>query len=218
MKENYDFEIIGSTVDDAVGEAFDKIAKLLRLPYPGGPAIEKEVSLYTPSPIIGEGRGEVLQHSDLSLPPPTLGGGEIKFPRPMIDSPDFNFSFSGLKTAVRYFIEKNLNYDRAQVAYEFQNAAIDVLVIKTLRAVEQYHVKTLVVGGGVAANKHLRNQLTEKLKTENQKSKTDLRFPLPGTSADNAAMIAISAVIKIKYAKNKTDWKTITANPNLPLI
>ncbi len=196
MKQHYDFEVIGTTVDDAVGEAFDKVAKLLGLPYPGGPAIEKEASLYTPSP--------------------TLGGGEIKFPRPMLDSPDFNFSFSGLKTAVRYFIEKNPDYNRAQVAYEFQNAAIDVLVSKTIRAVEHYHIKTLIVGGGVAANNLLRKQLTSAINRINPNPET--RYPIPGTSADNAAMIAIAALVKMKYSKNETNWKKITADPNLPII
>ncbi|OGY72601.1 MAG: hypothetical protein A3H59_00055, partial [Candidatus Jacksonbacteria bacterium RIFCSPLOWO2_02_FULL_43_9] len=167
MKQHYDFEIIGTTIDDAVGEAFDKVAKLLGFPYPGGPAIEQEASEWSNPNIRMHPNLQIIHHRRGVNPVSTDDspvfvdsdvisrlGLPITFPRPMIDSPDFNFSYSGLKTAVRYLIEKHPDYNRAQVACEFQNAAIDVLVIKTLRAVEHYHIKTLVVGGGVAANQH----------------------------------------------------------------
>jgi N6-L-threonylcarbamoyladenine synthase len=157
-----DYEIIGASVDDAAGEAFDKTAKLLGLPYPGGPAL-----------------AQLAQHGRPA---------RFRFPRPMLDRPGLDFSFSGLKTAVVVAI-RGLDLDeqmRADVACEFQQAVVETLVAKCARAAKQTGLSTLVVAGGVGANRHLREQLT--LLGE----RTGLRvlYPRPEFCTDNAAMIA----------------------------
>jgi N6-L-threonylcarbamoyladenine synthase len=160
-----DYKKIGQTLDDASGEAFDKIAKLLGLPYPGGPALAK----------IAE-RGNAAT---------------IAFPRPMLASGDYNFSFSGLKTAVLYYI---LNHKlpaksyqlKANIAASAQAAIVEVLVKKTFDAAQKYKVKAVLVGGGVAANQLLKTTLTEQAK----KAGLKILIAKPGLSGDNAAMIA----------------------------
>src|SRR3989338_708554 len=135
-KKWMNYEIIGETLDDAVGEAFDKVARMLGLPYPGGPQISAMAE-------ISRNKREET---------------DLKFPRPMIYSKDFNFSFSGLKTAVLYKLRDDKKISKELVAKEFENAAIECLTYKTTKAVEKYGVKTLIVSGGVATNKHLRNE------------------------------------------------------------
>ena len=174
------YKIIGETLDDAVGEAFDKVARLLNLPYPGGPALS----------ILAD---NIIRHpmSD-----------NVKLPRPMINSKDLNFSFSGLKTAVLYALRDNPKINKAALAKEFQNAAVEVLISKTLRAVEKHKPKTLIVAGGVAANKHLQKELTKTLKTRHLPLTT--LFPEKSFIGDNAAMIAAADyfhALKKNFAK-----------------
>lgn len=194
MKDYGKFEAIGQTRDDAAGEAFDKVAALLELPYPGGPAIEKEASKSKPL------------SSKL----------KIKLPRPMIDSSSFDFSFSGLKTAVLYLI-KQFNGDRLKnvkrdIAHEFQQAVIDVLVDKTLKAANYYKVKTIMLSGGVSANSLLRREFERK---------TNFLVPPKNLCTDNAVMIAVAGYYKYSatYLKKKPNkWYNINANANEKLI
>jgi len=192
MKNNSSYKIIGETQDDAVGEAFDKVAKMLSLGYPGGPIISKLAS-----------------QGDAS---------KFKLPRPMIQQQNFNFSFSGLKTAVLYLIQdkkfkknkKNIN----NLCASFQQACVDVLVSKTLRAIKQYKPKSFLLGGGVAANPELRDQLNKKIKNKFP----DIKIFIPELkfTGDNAAMIATAGYYKIKNNK-KINIKKLNANPNLSL-
>ncbi len=155
------FDVIGTTLDDAVGESFDKTAKMLDLPYPGGPVIEKLALTGNPE--------------------------KINFPKPMINEDNFNFSFSGLKTAVLYYIKKNENdFNAADVCASFQKSAFDVLLNKTLRASEKFGIQNVIVGGGVAANRTLKKNF------ESEFSRIDRKvfFPSIGLCADNAAMVA----------------------------
>ncbi len=180
VKKWMQYEIIGSTLDDAVGEAFDKVARTIGLPYPGGPHISKLAE-------------ELRSAGKTDLP------AEYTLPRPMLHTKDFNFSFSGLKTAVLYLTQKIGKMDkkkRAQIALEFENAAIECLVYKTAKAIEKYNIKTLVVAGGVAANTHLRNEM-EKITGKNMK----LLFPTRLLSTDNSIMIGIAGYLN--FAKNK---------------
>ena len=167
------YKVIGQTKDDAVGEAFDKTAKLLKLGYPGGPEIEKRALL-------------------------SKGKHQFSFPRPMIDSKDLNFSFSGLKTAVLYKVKdlsekENLSEDIVNdIAFEFQNAAIDCLVKKSLKACLNERSQSLVLSGGVAANKYLREEL------EKHKGTINLYYPDKKHCTDNGLMIAFAGFQKIK--------------------
>jgi len=162
VREVGDYRIIGASLDDAAGEAFDKTAKLLGLPYPGGPALAK---------LAEQGRA-----------------GRFKFPRPMLDRPGLDFSFSGLKTAV-VVATRNLELDdttRADVAADFQAAVVATLVAKCERALEQTGFKTLVVAGGVGANLQLRRDLSALGARRN----VVVSYPRPAFCTDNAAMIA----------------------------
>ena len=187
------YKILGQTLDDAAGECFDKVAKLLGLPYPGGPQISKLAKQGNP-------------HA-------------FDFPRPMINSQNYNFSFSGLKTAVLYFIRDNKPRTTrskliADIAASVEQAIVEVLVAKTIRAAKQYKSKTILLGGGVSANRKLRQTLTQTLKKNYPTS--DLRLPTSGLSTDNAGMIAIVAYFKYMRRQTKSFAK-ITADPNLRL-
>jgi len=172
-KEWGHYELIGQTRDDAVGEAFDKVARLLGLPYPGGPEISRMAK---------EARE---------------AGNNITFtlPRPMLASPDFDFSFSGLKTAVLYMVkDKTLtDAEKTALAREFEDAATEVLVKKTMRALEETGAETLVVGGGVSANGHIREAFEAACFTKNIR----LYFPERSLATDNAIMIALAAHAKV---------------------
>jgi N6-L-threonylcarbamoyladenine synthase len=186
MKNHGNFEIVGQTLDDAAGECFDKTAKILGLGYPGGPAIAR--------------RAEQLSTNNYQL--------TTKLPRPMLNSNDFDFSFSGLKTAVLYkaMKQKKLTSDFiTQMAYETQNAIVDVLVSKTIRAAKKYNVKTIMLGGGVAANYELRKRFQKEIKNLN------LSIPDISLCTDNAAMIAVAAYFNPKKIK----WDKIEPDPNL---
>ncbi len=186
-KKWMNYEIIGETLDDAVGEAFDKVARMLGLPYPGGPEISK---------LAEEARFKEKQENKKE------STSEINLPRPMLYSKNFNFSFSGLKTAVLYLIKKialNKKLDKKTklaIALEFENAAIECLTHKTIKAIEKYGIKTLIVSGGVSANKHLQKEMK---KITNKK--IDLLFPAKELTADNSIMIGIAGYLN--YIKNK---------------
>src|SRR3989344_2941969 len=190
MRDWFRYEIIGETLDDAVGEAFDKVARMLGLPYPGGPQISRLAS---------QARKLKIKNYEL----------KIKFPRPMLKSNNFDFSFSGLKTAVYYLVRKiKLNQKtKAQIALEFENAAVETLVYKTAGAFEKYKVKTLIVVGGVAANRHLREKM--------RKVSKNVLFPIPELATDNAIMIGMAGYLN--YLKNPKKKYKIRANGGLRL-
>ncbi|HRY52889.1 MAG TPA: tRNA (adenosine(37)-N6)-threonylcarbamoyltransferase complex transferase subunit TsaD [Candidatus Portnoybacteria bacterium] len=205
IKKLGDYEIIGETRDDAAGEAFDKVAKMLKLGYPGGPIISKLARF-------AESRqtAQTLNCSTTqSLPPFSL-------PRPMLNSGDFDFSFSGLKTAVLYSLQKmtpaQIKKLTPMIAAEFQQSVIDVLTAKTLSAAKKHNAQTLILAGGVAANQALRESLSQK--TEEQQ----LAFMVPPLNLcmDNAAMIALAAYWQLKQDRSqKADWASAKAQANL---
>jgi N6-L-threonylcarbamoyladenine synthase len=182
MKEWFDYKIIGQTLDDAVGEAFDKVARMLGLPYPGGPEISKLADAWrtTKGPLSGE----------LSF----------RLPRPMINSGTCDVSFSGLKTAALYALRdrggvQTLSADEiAAFAAELEDAIAEVLVAKTRRALTESGAKTFVIGGGVAANRYIREKL-EALVLE-EFPETQLRLPHLSITGDNAIMIAQAALAR----------------------
>lgn len=180
------YELIGKTRDDAVGEAFDKVARILGLPYPGGPEISRLAS-------------QIESQNEFSLP------------RPMLDSKDFDFSFSGLKTAVLYDVKK-INSptldQKINLAHEFEMAVTEVLTSKTTKAIEQYNARSLIVGGGVIANKRIR----EALKLLSNKESFDLYLPESRMTTDNATMIAIAS-----YFGKEKNPESIKANGTLKL-
>lgn len=166
MQEPGVYRLLGETRDDAVGEAFDKVARLLGLPYPGGPEISKLANLGTP--------------------------GAYSLPRPMISSGDYDFSFAGIKTAVRYLLQAMPEITeeiRNDVARDFEDSCVEVLTKKTLAAAKEFGAQTAIIGGGVSANQKLRATLTEKLAHIG----VPLLLPDRGLSTDNALMIALAA-------------------------
>ncbi|MDP2934362.1 MAG: tRNA (adenosine(37)-N6)-threonylcarbamoyltransferase complex transferase subunit TsaD [bacterium] len=207
VKKIGNYKIIGETRDDAAGECFDKVAKLLNLGYPGGPAISREAEKWK---------------SQFSI-------SNFQLPRPMISHKNYDFSFSGLKTAVLYLVEKlavrssRKNKPRisnlepnivSELCHEAQQAIIDVLILKTINAAKEYQAKTIILAGGVAANSELRKQF--ELKMKNEKLKTDFLVPPMSLCTDNGAMIAIAAYFNRKKIKS-SNWKTIKADANLRL-
>jgi N6-L-threonylcarbamoyladenine synthase len=190
-----EFEIIGKTRDDAVGEAYDKVARLLGLPYPGGPEISHLAEMHRKS---GKDR-------------------QIVFTEPMVNSNDFDFSYSGLKTAVLYKLKefKTLTPEiKEEVARGFEEAAIGALITKTKRAIETFDAKSLIVGGGVIANPYLRSRLAELV---TQYDNLILKLPDGSLSTDNAVMIGMSAWLDAK--KNPSllnlDFSPLKAKGNL---
>lgn len=193
MRDHGDYTIIGETMDDAVGEAFDKVARLLELSYPGGPKVSK---------LALEGNPQAYS-----------------LPRPMLKSSDYNFSYSGLKTAVLYLIrditkgERALtDTEKADIAASFQEAAVDVLIQKTRRAAQEHGVPTVMLSGGVSANALLRERLIAMC------DNIGVRCIVPPLefTGDNAAMIAVAAY----YAHLRgapSDWQTISMDANLRL-
>jgi N6-L-threonylcarbamoyladenine synthase len=202
MKKHLSYEIVGQTLDDAAGEAFDKVARILGLGYPGGPIISSLAST------ISDAKYHLL---------------DTTLPRPMIKSNDFNFSFSGLKTAVLYLAKKNekeLKNKRfiAELSHEFQQAVIDVLVAKTIRAAKKYKPRAICISGGVSANLALRKQLGKAVK-ENFPD-TSYMIPDASYSIDNAAMIAAAAYFRSNGRKSKypkDNWKKIQADANMKM-
>jgi len=210
MTGHLKYKIIGETRDDAAGEAFDKAAKLLGLGYPGGPAIA-DAAL---SVIASGAKQSRDRHAPIAIG--TRDDSKIILPRPMIHSADLDFSFSGLKTALFYQIQKDPNWAKKKPAYahEFQQACVDVLVSKTIKAGKKYHAPTIMLAGGVSANLVLRKNLAEAIK----KDLPHAQFHLPKLiyTTDNAAMIASAGYFKCKAGVIAKADK-LRANPNWDL-
>jgi N6-L-threonylcarbamoyladenine synthase len=195
MRDFGEYRILGETRDDAAGEAFDKVAKMLNLGYPGGPIISQIANRQSPI------------------------AKKISLPRPMINTKDFDFSFSGLKTAALYLTKKltkaQLKNFTPAIAAEFQQAIVDVLVAKTIRAAKEFKAKTVLLAGGVASNNLLRNTLS--LATNH----LSLNFLVPPKNfcTDNAAMVAYTAYLeKTTFEKKyRFNWKKIKADANLTI-
>lgn len=164
------YKVLGKTRDDAAGEAFDKVAKLLGLAYPGGPQVSKQALL---------GKRDA-----------------IAFPRPLLPG-TWEFSFSGIKTAVSYYLRDHQNVNIPDVCASFEQAMVDTLVTKTLLAAKKYKVSYIAVGGGVAANSLLRQTMQERA----EKQGKEVFFVDRKFSSDNAAMIALAAYKKLEYAQ-----------------
>lgn len=205
MRDHLEYEIVGQTLDDAVGEAFDKVARILDLGYPGGPIVSEYAKRFSENTDGKEGIG-------------------LKFPRPMFDSKNFDFSFSGLKTAVLYAVKNNpqiLTNDnfKQEACFQFQEAAIDTLVHKTLGAAARYGAETVILAGGVSANNELRARLGSAVK----ESSPEIEYMIPDIrySGDNAAMIAAAAYYRWNSIEDKEalkeNWKTIDADANKKL-
>lgn len=189
MKKHGQYQLLGQTRDDAAGEAFDKTAKLLGLGYPGGPIISQKAEKGNP------------QSFDL--------------PRPMLNKNNFDFSFSGLKTAVLYQIKQSKKIDRRYVnnmAASFEQAAVDVLIQKTIKAVKKYEPQTIMLCGGVAANQRLRKELKQAVRKLSKR----LLVPSVKLCTDNGAMIALAGYFHFKKA-GKNNWKNLLADANLIL-
>lgn len=192
MKNHGHYQLVGRTLDDAAGEAFDKVAKLLKIGYPGGPAIEKLAKKGNPK--------------------------AFDFPRPMLNYKNFDFSFAGLKTSVLYLV-KNLPYAishklLADLCASFQQAVVDVLTEKTVRAAKELKVKTVMLAGGVAANQKLRQTLEAKIK---KLGKITFLKPNIAFCTDNAVMIALAGYFHA-LKKDFTPWQKLKADPNWELV
>ena len=181
------YKILGTTLDDAVGEAFDKTAKLLDMNYPGGPEIEK-----------------LAQHGNPK---------RFNFPRPMTHKPGLDFSFSGLKTHVRNTLHKNTpdTQTKADIAYAFEDAVVDTLAIKCQRALDQSHCEQLVISGGVSANHRLRNKLHELAK----RNKFQLFCPPLHLCNDNGVMIAHAGLLRLQAGQQSDTWPQVRPRWNL---
>lgn len=184
-----DYEILGRTRDDAAGEAFDKVARAIGLPYPGGPAIDK-----------------IAKNGDKSA---------IDFPRAFLEEGSLDFSFSGLKSSVLNYLNKakmkGIEVNREDVAASFQQAVIDVLVEKSIKAVKDNNFNKLCIAGGVAANSALRNELEKRCKKEN----IEFLYPPIILCTDNAAMIACDGYYE--YLKGNKSDLSLNAVPGLKL-
>jgi len=223
MKKPMDYKIIGQTLDDAVGEAFDKVARILGLPYPGGPEISKLAEEWRgkENKLFGVSAGR-RPEDGVNFSAEKLRPQKVSFslPRPMLHSKNFDFSYSGLKTAVLYLIRdmggvENLSEEtKSKIALEFENAAIECLVHKTAKAIEKYKIETLVVAGGVSANKYLTKEMQKLVKAK----KIKLMLPPKELTGDNSLMIGIAGYLN--YIKNKKKVPkpgSIKANGNLKL-
>ena len=200
MRGHGKYKILGETLDDAAGEAFDKVARILGLGYPGGPEIAKQA------------QSEKCKAKSNNAKLTTL-----RLPRPMMHSKDYNFSFSGLKTAVLYLVRDlttqgvSLRAMRPAIANEFQNAADDVLVKKTIRAAKEHNAKTVLLGGGVAASIALQQELRQRIAQE--LPAFGFRSPASGLAGDNALMIAAAAY----FTGKKKAPTSVRAEPHLRL-
>ncbi len=193
-REWLNYEKLGQTRDDAVGEAFDKVARILGLPYPGGPEIGKLAEI-----AVSE---ELLASS-------------FKLPRPMINSGDLDFSFSGLKTAVLYLVQKNPDIPKPEIAREFQQAVIDVLISKTIKAIQKHSPKSVIIAGGVANNQELIEQFRARISQD--LPTIQLLVPEAKLTTDNATMIAIAGYFHALKNEFVKEGEEITADGNLSL-
>lgn len=193
-----EYKKIGATRDDAVGEAFDKVARTLGLPYPGGPAVSKIAK-------------EWRDAEETRL---------FELPRPMLHSSDYDFSFSGIKTAVLYAV-RDLGHDitneeKRALAGEFENAVVEVLVKKTLAAIAEHQIRTVVVGGGVAGNTFLRSELTRHVTKDHPD--VCVQFPEQWLATDNAIMIGMAGILQVFSGEIKTaSSDELEADGNLSL-
>lgn len=205
MRDIKNYKVLGQTLDDAAGEAFDKVAKMLKLPYPGGPEVSKLAMVGNPS--------------------------AINFPRPMINHKNYNFSFSGLKTAVLYYLRDSSQQTTptlpprpprgrseeggqvANICASFQQAVVDVLVSKTLRAAKEFGARSISLSGGVAANTLLR----EKLKVESRKLKIAFLPSSLHLTGDNAEMIGLASAFMLNNGYKPKNYKQVKADSNLEL-
>lgn len=192
MKSPYSYKAIGETLDDAAGEAYDKAAKMLGLGYPGGPIISA--------------RADNFRKTDKE--------SEIVLPRPMLNSPSYDFSFSGLKTALLYSLKKDKSWQNRvdEYAYAFEEAAVEVLSKKAFKAAKAFKVKTIMLSGGVSANKRLRQEFL--LLAE--KNKINLKIAPIEYTTDNAAMIGTAGIYLYLKGKN-ISWKKLKADSSLEL-
>ena len=189
MNDHGKFKYLGGTRDDAAGECFDKCGRLLNLPYPYGPYIEKMAEEYDQKDTVG-----------------------IHFPRPMLTDKNLEFSFSGLKTAfLNEFKKRSGQNIQKELAYELQEAVTDVLTEKTARAVLKYQPKSLLVAGGVSANKKLREKLTSMVQSRYPNLTTFI--PPIGLCTDNATYIASAAFFNRKVVA----WEKVDADPGLQI-
>ncbi len=240
VKDWMKYKKIGQTRDDAAGEAFDKVARMMGLPYPGGPEISRLAR--TEREYIVQGSiAQAIEPSTSKKPSKVLlraDGNNISseiidiiLPRPMIHSKDYDFSFSGLKTAVLYLIRDlkiqnpNILEDiniKQRIAREFEDAVVETLVHKTIKAIKEYKIQTLIVGGGVSANFFLQNQMEKEIQNIR---KSDFRifkdlkvhFPSKTLTGDNALMIAITGYFQAKNKKFVKNINSIKAQGNLSL-
>lgn len=199
FKDHFDYKLLGRTQDDAIGEAFDKVAKILGLPYPGGPSISKAAADGDPK--------------------------KYRFPKAKLEEP-YNFSFSGLKTAVLRAAQAEIGEDhtypskdiagrlseaqRADFAASFQQLAVETVVDKTVKAFEEFSPKSVVIAGGVAASPELRRQLTERIPLP-------IQYPDMKLCTDNGAMIAALGCLKVKHKQPTADAYTLETAPNLSM-
>ena len=219
MRDHFQYEILGETQDDAVGECFDKVARLLGLPYPGGPLVAKRADDWRN--LVSDPEKDTSESSRIKD-----RESIIQFPRPMLQSDDLHFSFSGLKTSVLYFLKKHetdmQNEDFvSEVCHEFQEAAVDVLVGKTEQALQEHTPRTFVIAGGVSANVRLRNRLRNLL--DERFPDTEFLTPEFRYSLDNAAMIGAAAAFRFaalsptEQSALTESWRTLDPDANLPL-
>mgnify|MGYP001573736646 CR=1 FL=1 len=236
------YEIIGETLDDAAGEAYDKVARMMGLGYPGGPKISRLAELQRKALLkrtdifllknssCSPRRAPKAFQEGVSFPQPeflvknfradrsNMSSEPIKLPRPMLYSQNFDFSFSGLKTAVLYLIRKietpNKKLDeetKSAIALEFENAVVETLIYKTMKAKEKYKAKTIIVAGGVACNKHLRREMKRAVGKN-----TKLLFPEKELTTDNSVMIGVAGYLQfIKNKKKIPKAQNIKASGNL---
>ncbi|MBP7821114.1 tRNA (adenosine(37)-N6)-threonylcarbamoyltransferase complex transferase subunit TsaD, partial [Candidatus Saccharibacteria bacterium] len=199
FEDHFKYKLLGQTVDDAIGEAFDKVAKIVGLPYPGGPSVAR-------SALAGDSKSYQL-------------------PKPKVDG-EYNFSYSGLKTAVLRVAQNVVGGDyrlsstmlpgmlserqKNDISASFQHTAVSIVVEKTAKAFKQYSPKSVVIAGGVAANQELRRQLQESLPI-------DIHYAPPALCTDNGAMIATLGCFKAMAKRSPADPLTLAINPNLKM-
>ena len=214
IKKWGDYKIIGQTRDDAAGEAFDKTARMLELPYPGGPQIAKQAENFKKYPLTFRMGGWTRREMEKEA-------FNIKLPRPMIHSNDFDFSFSGLKTATLYMIrdmkERHVNIGdfTPTICNEIQQAIVDVLISKTICAAKEFNTQSIILGGGVAANSELRAQMKKAVVRELTKT-TALYLPPAKLTTDNAAMIGAAGYLRA-VKKDFAKAENLLAQGNLVL-
>jgi N6-L-threonylcarbamoyladenine synthase len=199
MDKDQKIKIIGETLDDAAGEAYDKGAKMMDLGYPGGPIVSQKAREYTESYKKGPIKTDIV------------------LPRPMLNSPSLDFSFSGLKTALLYQLQKDPSWKKRipEYCFAFQEAIIDILAGKAIKAAKRYHAKSVLLSGGVSANQELR----ERMATTVAKELPETSFLVPDRiyTTDNATMIATAAAFLVRKGKTGRPYHLLRTDPSLQL-